>query len=117
MEKRKKLFLEYSFLGLLFGIFCAYMATIRKPVPITEWVLIGAIYNRVLIGISLFLLIPIKKKINKWALSFITGFLISMAMSLPFGIGGIGFGIIGGVYGILIELIIKIINKNTISSI
>ncbi len=112
MDKETKKIMIYTLLGVLFGITCAYMATIRKPVPITEWVLLSAVYNRTLIGISLYLLKPFKKKISKWIIAVIAGFSISLAMSLGYGISGIGFAIIGAVYAVVIEAIASKLLKN-----
>ena len=45
-----------SVLGILFGLLCAWMATIFQPVPITTMGLLGTVYNRFLIGLFIGLL-------------------------------------------------------------
>ncbi len=99
-----------TLLGFLFGIACAYMATIRKPIEITPYVLAGAIYTRTLagffIGLLDSLLIVKSRKLNAALRGFIIGFLTSIPLALPYGIeAALGFALFGGIYGIITDLI------------
>ena len=97
-----------SLLGMITGLFCAYMATIRKPIPITPWVLLGTVYTRTLAGILIGMeMLPYSGIIS----GAIIGFFVSLAMGLPFGPSSIGFAIIGAVYGAVIGLLTPKIEK------
>ncbi len=104
-------YLYYSLLGLVLGLFCAGMATIRQPIPITEWVLLATVYNRFLIGLSL-AVVKEFKMFNRWIISFIVGSMVSLAMGLPWGLPSIGFAIAGGIYGLIIEFVGSKISAN-----
>ena len=94
-----------TFLGFLFGLLCAWMSTIFKPVgEPTLLGLIGVVYNRALIG---FLIGISKNFLPKVAKGLIIGALISYTMVLPvYGLKGLGFAVFGAIYGALIELIL-----------
>ncbi len=44
-------FLIALLISFILGILCAYMATIRKPVPITPLLLLDTVYTRTLAGL------------------------------------------------------------------
>ena len=97
-------------LGLLLGLLCASMAIIRKPVPITNLILVATVFNRTLIGFFLafvdFRLVKIKW-LNAILNGIIVGFLISYTFGLGFGaVSGIGFSIFGAIYGLIIALFV-----------
>ena len=98
--------------GIFFGLICAFMATIRKPVEITPLLLIAAIYTRTLAGLFIGVLgewvIVNNKLLNTLMRGFIIGFLVSLPLALPYGIGAAaGFGIFGGIYGLIIDYIVS----------
>jgi len=97
-------------LGFVFGIICALMSLIFKPVErITLLGLLGVIFNRTLIG----LFIPITTFPKSENLrGILIGFLISYTMTLPYyGLYGIIYALYGSLYGFLISLILRRIEK------
>ena len=100
-----------TFLGFLFGLLCAYMATIRQPVPITFWVLVAAVYTRTLAGFFIGLLGHwelVKGKINALLRGALVGFLVSLPLALPYGLmGALGFSLFGALYGAIIDWVVS----------
>ncbi len=94
---------RYILLGFAFGLLCAFLATVRQPVPITPWVLVATVYDRTLIGLALYLLEPWKERWGRWKVAFSAGFLITLALGLPWGIGALSFALIGGFIGLMVE--------------
>jgi hypothetical protein len=110
-EKKHRIILAIIF-GVFFGLICAFMATIRKPVEITFLLLITTIYTRTLAGLFIGLLgewvIVDNSLLNILLRGFIIGFLVSLPMALPFGgSAAIGFGLFGGIYGLIIDYMVS----------
>ena len=106
---KKRLFVSLL-LGAFFGFICAYAATIRKPIEITELILISAFYNRILIGFFIGMLDNLKIVnsiyLNSGIRGAFIGFLLSAALSIPWGFDAtIGFSAFGAIYGLLIDIL------------
>ncbi|MCD6549519.1 hypothetical protein J7K41_02300 [Candidatus Micrarchaeota archaeon] len=108
MDVRMKKTVTGVVLGLFFGLICAGMATVRKPVPLTALVLIDTVYTRTLAGGLIGLLSDRKKWFFVGCRGFVIGFLVSISMALPYGVSGaLGFGLFGGVYGLIIDWVLN----------
>ena len=105
----KKRLVVATLLSLITGLLCAYMATIRQPVPITFWVLVAAVYTRTLAGFLIGL-----KPLSAHPLlrGAVLGFIVSPPLALPYGLGGaLGFSIFGAIYGAIIDYIVSKMEK------
>ena len=99
MNQRKVL--AGTLLGFFFGLLCASMALVFKPVPLTFLGLLGTVYNRTLIGF----LISLAEMKPEWLKGAVIGFLVSYTMTLPvYGLKGIGFAVFGAIYGLVIAV-------------
>ena len=104
---RKRLALALLF-GFLFGLLCAYLATIRQPIPLTPLLLAAAVYTRTLAGFFIGLLEKLKclknKTWNALLRGALIGFLVSVPLALPYGIkAALGFSVFGAIYGAITD--------------
>ena len=108
MDVRMKNVVIGVLLGLFFGLLCAGMATVRKPVPLTTLLLIDTVYTRALAGGLIGLLSDQKKWFFVGSRGFVIGFLVSISMVLPYGFSAaFGFSLFGGIYGLIIDWVIN----------
>ena len=111
MTRTHKRVIIATTLGLFFGLLCAWMATIRRPVEPTIYNLAAAIYVRTSAGFFIGLLSNAKivrwKYINAMLRGMLIGFAFSVPLALPQGLMAVaGFGLFGAIYGIITDVIV-----------
>ncbi len=115
MQKAKKrrfatIFVS-AFLGLLFGLICAYSGTKRGYIN-DLWMFVSTVYNRSFIGFVTGLTYESDKFVKELVKASLWGFFVSALMVLYNGpLAAIGFGIFGIIWSVLILLGLKVFEK------